>query len=912
MSPFRGSCSRGYNIAELARPTASNRLTLDFFRHFLEHVGRHPDRTAFQILQPSGGKEEYSYGRTAAEVLAVADYLAAQGIREGDRVGLILENHPRWGIGFLAVQSLGGIAVPLDVLHRPETLARLLDHSGCSFVLSSEKQLPLLEEVQQLLPARLPALVHGSSGGRYPEWDQVAAGGQRDWSRLPHVRRDLDEPNLIMYTSGTTGDPKGVVLTGRNLYRNVVEALGIIRITPDDHFLGVLPLYHILALQVNFIAPLYAGARTSFLDALDAQRILKAFREEGISVFVCVPQFYYLLHRRIFSEVEKRGWVARSAFRLLLRTSRLSWRYTGRRVGRHLFRSVHAAFGPALRLFGVGGARFDPEVARELTDLGFTIVQAYGMTETAALATLADLRPHSVGSVGAPLPQKEIHIDRPDDQGVGEVLIRGENVMQGYYRNPEATAAALEGGWLHSGDLGRIDHHGCVYITGRAKDVIVLSSGKNIYPEEVEHFYQSQCPLIREICVLGLTDPGSDQERLHAVVVPDFDRLRQERMVNAYDMIRYSMETLSQRLPTYQRVHSLELWQEPLPRTTTRKIRRFEVLERVLQGKTKPAAGGEAGAAWQPSDPVEESLRQLVLHTKPQAVVHPEANLELDLGVDSLERVEILSSIKENLGVDIPDEVGGEFLTFGDVVRYVKERLSQEVESGGDRKSWKEILEAPLTEADRAELARRLRRRTLWESLFVVTALVLRLAAKGLFRLRGEGIEQLPREYPFLVCPNHQSYLDAFLVTCLLPMRVARRFSALAYSDYIDGFWTGFLGRMIKTIPVDADRNLRRALRLAAEALRRDLILMVFPEGERSIDGTLKVFRKGPAILATTLGIPVVPAGIRGAYEAWPRGSNRIRLHPIRIRFGAPLKPQPGESPEAFNDRLREAVRELL
>jgi long-chain acyl-CoA synthetase len=893
-------------LADSAAPT---RLTLDFFQHFRDHVTRDPDRIAFQILYP-GGKEEYSFGRTASEVLAVADYLATREIREGDRVGLLFENHPRWGIGFLAVQCVGAIAVPLDILHRAETLARLLDHSGCRFILSSGKQLQLLEEVQHLLPSPLPALIHGSTGGKYPEWEAVVADRRTDWNRLPMVRRDPDLPHLIMYTSGTTGDPKGVVLTGRNLYRNVVEALGMIRISPDDHFLGVLPLYHILALQINFIAPLYAGARSSFLDALDAQRILKAFREEGISVFVCVPQFYYLLHRRILAEVEKRGWAARRAFRMLLKVSRLGWRYTGKRFGRYLFRSVHAPFGPALRLFGVGGARFDPEVARELTDLGFTVVQAYGMTETAALATLTDLRPSSIGSAGTPLPHVEIRIDRPDAEGIGEVLIRGDNVMQGYYRNPEATAEALAGGWLHSGDLGRLDRRGQLYITGRAKDVIVLSSGKNIYPEEVEHFYQSQCPLIREICVLGIPEPGSDQERLHAVVVPDFDRLKQERMVNAYDMIRYLMETLSQRLPSYQRVHSLELWQEPLPRTTTRKIRRFEVLERVLRGKTEPAVG--RAAPWQPSDAVEKSLLQLLLQTKQQANVHPDANLELDLGVDSLERVEFLSSIKENLGVEIPDEVGGEFLTFGDVVQYVRERLSAELEGGAERKSWKEILEEPLSAADQAELGDRLRRRRFWEYLFVLTALAVRLLAKLLFRLRGEGLEYLPKEYPFLVCPNHQSYLDAFLVTSILPVRAARRFSALAYSDYIDGFWTAFLGRMIRTIPVDADRNLRRALKLAAEALRRELVLVVFPEGERSIDGKLKAFRKGPAILATVLGIPVVPAGIRGAYEVWPRGSNRIRLHPIRIRFGPPLKPQPGESPEAFNHRLREAVQELL
>jgi long-chain acyl-CoA synthetase len=209
-------------------------------------------------------------------------------------------------------------------------------------------------------------------------------------------------------------------------------------------------------------------------------------------------------------------------------------------------------------------------------------------------------------------------------------------------------------------------------------------------------------------------------------------------------------------------------------------------------------------------------------------------------------------------------------------------------------------------------MGKRLKRRTFWETLFVVTAVVVRQICRVLFRLRAEGSENLPREYPFLICPNHLSYLDSFLVTCVLPARVNRRFSALAYSDYVNGAWTSFIGRMIKTIPVDADRNLRRALRLAAESLRQELVLLVFPEGERSIDGSLKVFRRGPAILATNLQLPVVPVGIIGTYEAWARGAGRPRFHPVCIRFGAPLQPLPDESAEGFNQRLKEAVQELL
>jgi long-chain acyl-CoA synthetase len=209
-------------------------------------------------------------------------------------------------------------------------------------------------------------------------------------------------------------------------------------------------------------------------------------------------------------------------------------------------------------------------------------------------------------------------------------------------------------------------------------------------------------------------------------------------------------------------------------------------------------------------------------------------------------------------------------------------------------------------------VAERLKRRPVVELLFVMVAWFTRLVSRLLFRLQGEGLHHLPHRYPLMICPNHLSFLDAFFVVALLPARITRRSFFLGYSHYFSQGLVGFLGRLIKTIPVDSETRLRQALRLAAEGLKRDLVLCVFPEGERSIDGTLKPFRKGPAVLATTMNVSVVPAGIRGSFEVWRRGSGRIRLHSVKVRFGEPIRPQAGESPEQFNTRLQSAVEGLL
>jgi long-chain acyl-CoA synthetase len=889
-------------------------MALDFFERLQENVQAVADRAAFVSLI-EGSRELITYRQVDSEIRSVSKFLQMSGVGVGDKIGIIMENHPRWGIAFLAGQSAGAVLVPLDILHSAETLAYLIGHAECTFLFCSEKLLPILEDVQVLLTKPLPAVVIGDSGGRYPEWAQAAREEDCGEISLPLVKRSLDDPHIIMYTSGTTGNPKGVVLSGRNLYQNIDAALELVSITPGDNFLGVLPLYHILALIINFMVPLYRGSKVTYLDVLDAQRILKAFREEGITVFVCVPQFYYLLYRRIQQEIDRQPWWKKFLFKRLYSLSRFMNEKLGVNPGRSFFTSIHKQFGKGFRLFGVGGARFDPEIAEALRNLGFTLLQAYGMTETAAIATMTHPGSGGIGSVGKPLPHVEIKISDPDETGKGEVLIRGENVMLEYFKNPVATTETIDSDqWLHSGDLGFLSDEGDLNIAGRVKDVIVLSSGKNIYPDEIEHFYEKKCRFIKEMCVLGVADTGAtnEQERLHAVVVPDFDYMKAQQVANAHEMIRYWIENLSQKLPGYKRVHSFEIRREPLPRTTTRKIKRFAVAQE-RNNKVDPTMES-AQDDWQPETPAAGAVADLVRSIKPGVVVRPESSLELDLGFDSLERVELLSGLRDVLQVQIPDAAAAELLTVQDVIEATESHSAdgRAASQVGERQSWDDILSEPLTDEDQITLKDRLRRRSIVEVLFVLVACVTWLLAKVLFRLKGEGLENLPREYPFMICPNHLSFLDAFVVVALLPPRVVRRFFSLGYSDYFSGGVVSFLGKLIKTIPVDPDRTLRQALRLAAEGLKRNLVLCVFPEGERSIDGSLKVFRKGPAILATALQVPVVPVGIRGSYEAWRRGSSEIRLHPIRVRFGPPIRPDDGETIESFNARLVEAVRKLV
>jgi long-chain acyl-CoA synthetase len=468
-----------------------------------------------------------------------------------------------------------------------------------------------------------------------------------------------------------------------------------------------LPLFHALAQMANLLLPLTVGARVVFLESVNTSELLRALRERHISAFCCVPQFFYLIHQRVAREVAAAGWLRRRLFRGLLGLNGGLRRLTGLNLGPYLFRRVHSVLGTRMRILVTGGSRFDPGVGRDLYRLGFDLLQAYGLTESCGGATLT--RPGHAwdGSVGQPLPGVQVKILAPEagaegEAGDGEVAIGGSIVMQGYFNRADASTAVLRDGWLHTGDLGRLDEKGHLHITGRKKDVIVLSSGKNIYPEEIEAHYE-QTPYVKEMCVVGLLraeEPSA--ERLHAVVVPDFDVLREQKIVNAREIIRFEFETLSVQLPGHKRILSFEVWQEELPRTTTRKLKRFEIESRVrtrgegAAGETAATAPplGEEEAAWVALPEVAQALAVLAEMARVQGPVRPDANIELDLGLDSMERVELVTHLEKLFGTTLSDELASRIYTVRELVEAVRsgEKCGPRAETRGEQ-AWGRLLQ---------------------------------------------------------------------------------------------------------------------------------------------------------------------------------------------------------------------------
>jgi long-chain acyl-CoA synthetase len=853
----------------------------NFWTVFAETVARFGDRTAVEI-QRADRVDRFTYRQLHDMASAWASWLAARGIAPGDRCAILAHNDAQWCAAYLGILKRGAVAVPLDTNYSAAQVATIVRDSGTKLLIVSDKFKPSTSEVAIAL-----ANLHSES---------LEPGTKPLEPVEPLEPLEPGAPAVILYTSGTTSDPKGVVLSHGNLLAERDAAFSVVNVTDQDVVLGVLPLFHSLAQLANLLLPFAVGARVVYLETLNTTDLIRALSERRITIFACVPQFFYLIHQRVFDQVQKSGLVTRLAFRMMLALNFRS-RKLGVNLGPVLFGKVHDVIGRDMRMLVTGGSKFDPAIGRDLYALGFTMLQAYGLTETSAAASVSSPDDAGIDTVGRAFPGVEIKIVD------GEIAIRGAIVMQGYYNRPEATAEVIKDGWLYTGDLGRIDDRGRVTITGRKKEMIVLASGKNIYPEEIEAHYRKS-PFIKEICVMGLADPGRPtSERLFAVVVTNMELLRERKIVNAGDILRFEIEGLAVGLPAHKRVLGYDIWFEPLPRTTTQKIKRHEVERRVRDRQRSASPEVEspidpADLAWLEEPRTAEAIAIVRKRLKTGSRLFPDANLELDLGFDSMERVELLTELEQGLGVKVPQAAVSEIFTVRQLVQALKvdkPNLSAEAQSAkaeGLSPSWSVLLR-DLPPATDPVLSGLLESRTFAAPLlWTLGRLLLPLVA----RVRISGIEHLPATGAYIISPNHQSYLDPFLMCTWLPFRAYKNLFFVGAVEYFETPITRWFARIANLVPVDPDSNLVPAMKAGAFGLAHGKSLVLFPEGERSIDGTVKKFKKGAPILAQHLGVPIVPVAIKGVYELWPRnrGINWSLVwpwsgHHVRIVIGSPM-----------------------
>ena len=894
-----------------------------FYEGFRETAERWPNNVAVEI-QRRDSLESYTYVELLRLGESVGRWIVEQELEHGARIALIADNSPRWVATFLGIIAAGCTVVPLDTTLASSQAAKLLKDSGSSWFFADSRHLAVAQDAAREVAIGVVQLDGESPASTDITLDQIFSRGRDERGDFVSPASSDEEVACLLYTSGTTADPKGVMLSHANFTGEAYAAFGWAHIDSNDAVLGILPLFHVLALMTNLVLPLLMGARVVYLETLNAKEMLRGLEERKITVLSVVPAVFYLIHERIFSEVAARGKLVNGIVRSLMALS-LFMRRFGVNPGKLFFPSVHKIFGGNMRYLLSAGSRFSSQIARDFRAFGLDVMQGYGLTETTGAAFATPPDKIVIGSVGPPLaglqgkiadPQIEEGIDTP----VGEILISGASVMKGYWNRPDATREVLKDGWLYTGDLGYFDAHGNLFVTGRKKEVIVLSTGKNIYPEEVEAHYQ-ESEYIKEICVLGL-ESSSGTERLHAVVVPDFDVLKRRRVVNVREVIRFELEGLSAQLASTKRITSYEIWQENLPRTTTRKIKRFEVQHKVEANQAKGSTETEFDSeralnaeelSWLNEPGVQKSIA-VIRNMSPskRGAIRPDDNLELDLGFDSMQRIELVLALEQELGASVEQTRLAEVYTVRQLVDLLRESTTADAARADATQgsAWHALLhEAPIDPS----VAAIMRRRPVREVFLYTLVRILSVFVHRLFRLRVVGLEHIPRAGPVVICPNHQSVIDAVIMGSALPWPIVRRLVLLGTSEFFENRLLALLIPTLRIIVVDPDANLVSAMRAGAFALKEGGVLLIYPEGERSIDGKPKKFKRGSAILSIHLQAPIVPAAIDGFYDAWPRGKPFQGFKPLQIKFGAPIYPLPEAeaSTEAY-EQLTVEVRQRV
>src|ERR1022692_2155460 len=892
-----------------------------FYDRFVECAQRWPDNVALE-LQRHDLLESCTYSELRRMAESAGRWITENRFPHGSRLAILADNHPRWVAAYLGIIASGCVAVPLDTALHDDQVTKLLNDSGTSAVFCDAKHVPVVCPAATELKLGLILMDpdrmtdHSIQERWLGNLPAIFDDGPRNFKAAASTEDDLAS---LLYTSGTTADPKGVMLTHANFLGEVEAVFDWVDLGPSDALLGVLPLFHVLAQMANLLLPLVKGSRVVYLETLNTTELLRALSERNITAFAVVPQFFYLIHERLFQEIAKRGAITQKVFAAMVALNR-TLRKVGINAGPIFFRKVHDTLGPRMRYLVTGGSRFDPAIARDFHALGIDVLQAYGLTETTAAVFANSPHDNEIGSVGKAMKGVEAKIvdPKPQDQGpaVGEVALRGAVVMKGYWNRPDATAAVLRDGWFLTGDLGYFDSHGHLFLTGRKKEVIVLSNGKNVYPEEIEAHYLKS-PYIKEIAVMGLEgNPAQGGDRLHAVIVPNFDALRQRKIVNAKEIIRFDIEGLSPGIASTKRIGSYEIWQEDLPRTTTRKIKRFEVEKRVRANQAKKVADDSElpvekpltadETAWLDQPDVQRALK-IIRESADSAppALQPSLSLDLDLGLDSMQRVELLSRLEEELGGNIEESQLTEIYTVRDLLDAVLQSATSGAGGPGSRVTfagWKSILAEDPDDPDVLALAHPNR---INDTFWYLFSRLMQIVAVDRFHLKVMGLDKLPKTGAYIISSNHQSYLDPLILASILRADVFMRAFAVGTSDIFGKGFMRRVARSIKVMVLDPDANLVPAMRAGAFGLRQGMALVLYPEGERSIDGTPRIFKKGAAILSIHLQVPIIPVAIEGFYQAWPRNQKFRGFTPLKMVFGDPISPPPeSEASEEAYEKL--------
>ncbi len=809
--------------------------------------------------------QNISFGETWQRAKTRALFLQDKGYQKGDVIAILAGNSPEWCLTYMAVTAIGAVALPMDTNLSSTKYREMAKSAGAAAAFVSGSFRHVFQGMAVYLIEDEPAAVQSAT-----------------LNKAPIGRDDIAS---LLFTSGTTGNPKIVALTHGNILHVAQVCTELEEYTPGDVTLAMLPLYHVYAFESTFMAPLVTGSSIVFQNSLKGPDIIKALAENSITIFPAAPQMWELFFDGLVSKVRAQSKAKYSMFMFFLKAAPVFRTLGLGFILRKVFHPVHDVFGQSMRFFISGGAPLKKEYFNYYRRMGFHIMEGYGLTETTGPIAIPYFKEAVAGAVGSPIRGNEVKIKNVNDDGIGEIWLKGPAVMSGYYMNDEANRQAFDDErFFNTQDLGYVDRKGHIHITGRLKNVIVLDSGKNVYPEELELYIRTS-PLISEIAVFGRKIDG--RETVYAVIVPAV------KGTQGYDQIREEITALNKGLPAYKAISRFALSADPLPRNSTRKVLIDEVIRLLDQGVYQTDASGAAvpRSILTAAGVREEEIIGVLGERLGVKVLLANETLA-DQQIDSLGLVELIVYLEETLNISVDMDKVNPLQTLEEFVRYL---AGCEKQKGINLDEL--ILRGPITTKASA----------FPNPAIGLIMLLVRTASSLCWRIRVTHKERLRPENAVIVA-NHQSILDPPLVLNQVPRALRKDIFFIAKKE-LSFLRIPFTGAPV--LFVDRTGNIVPALKAAADVLRSGRSLLIFPEGTRTRDGSVGKFRSGAAYLAMHLNKRIIPVTIKGAFEIMPSGKHLPRFsggQKLELNVGIPIDPKDFPSIEALNDHLRGVI----
>ncbi len=782
---------------------------------------------------------------------------------EENKFGLIImENRPEWIYSFFTIWDKNSAAIAIDAQSSPKEILYVLEDSNPDIIMcSNETEKNILEAISnynfkdnikvlnvdnfKIDNEKMKKIANSKFELRNPEGNQTAA---------------------MLYTSGTTGSPKGVMLTYNNL---MTEMEGIYEKGIFDHrdqILALLPFHHVLPLTATVLLMLRYQTSIVFVRKIASKEIFEALEKNRVTALIGVPRVFKLFYDGIKQQIDAK-FITRAIFKIMSKSKSIP-------LKRKVFSKVHKKFGGHLDFIVAGGAKLDPEIARFYETLGIYSLEGYGLTETSPVIAVNSKKERKIGTIGKKLYNVDVKIENE------ELWVKGPIVMKGYYNKPEKTAEVMtEDGWFKTGDLAKIDEEGYITIIGRRNSMIVLSNGKNIDPETLENrLIAKSDKLIKEAGIFN------HQNKLAAIIIPDLLECRKRNINNVKTYIKNIVEDYNLSAHNYEKVLDYKVFEEELPKTRVGKLRRFMLPNLYEQNVVKKAKVVE------PDNEVYKILKEYVKKAKgiePQ----PEENLELEIGMDSLDIVEFFAYIENNFGLQLDEEKFAEMPNLKLLSEYINEKA---VKIENNEINWKQIIEEAKPIKDD---------KNRWITKFL--KVFLDVIIKVYFRIQRNGREKLDPK-PKIYVSNHQSFIDPLILGSLLPKSILYNTIFLAIDWYFKKFPLKLLVSNGNVILIDINKNIRKSVEEIVGYLKSGKNVLIFPEGARTKDGKVAEFKKVFAIISKELGIDVQCLGIKGGFEAYSRYMKFPKPKKIKVAVLDTIKP------EGSYEEIAEKAKEII